>query len=64
MIKVSFNVDEPCWRKEMPLFRKSILKAAKVTLAMANNSKNNRRLQKRRARDRAFAVGGLRLSFL
>ena len=25
----------------MPLFRKSILKAAKVTLAMANNSKNN-----------------------
>ena len=41
MIKVSFNVDEPCWRKEMPLFRKSILKAAKVTLAMANNCKNN-----------------------
>ena len=25
----------------MPLFRKSILKAAKVTLAMANSSKNN-----------------------
>jgi len=32
MIKVSFNVDEPFWVKEMPLFKKNILKAAKETL--------------------------------
>lgn len=32
MIKVSFNVDEPFWVKEMPLFRKNISKAAKETL--------------------------------
>ena len=32
MIKVSFNVDEPFWAKEMPLFKKNILKAAKETL--------------------------------
>ena len=41
MIKVSFNVDEPYWKKEMPLFRKSILKAAKTTLDMVNRNKKN-----------------------
>jgi len=41
MIKVSFNVDEPFWAKEMPLFRKNILKAAKETLNTAYNSKKN-----------------------
>ena len=41
MIKVSFNVDEPFWAKEMPLFRKNILKAAKETLNTACNSKKN-----------------------
>ena len=41
MIKVSFNVDEPFWVKEMPLFRKNILKAAKETLNTAFKSKKN-----------------------
>ena len=41
MFKVSFNVDEPFWAKEMPLFRKNILKAAKETLNTAFNSKKN-----------------------
>jgi len=41
MIKVSFNVDEPFWVKEMPLFRKNILKAAKETLNTAYKSKKN-----------------------
>ena len=41
MIKVSFNVDEPFWAKEMPLFRKNILKAAKETLNTAYQSKKN-----------------------
>ncbi len=41
MIKVSFNVDEPFWVKEMPLFRKNILKAAKETLNTACKSKKN-----------------------
>jgi len=41
MIKVSFNIDEPFWTKEMPLFRKKILKAAKETLNTAYNSKKN-----------------------
>jgi len=35
MIKVSFNIDEPFWVKEMPLFKKNILKAAKETLNIA-----------------------------
>ena len=41
MIKVSFNVDEPFWVKEMPLFRKNILMAAKETLNTACKSKKN-----------------------
>ena len=41
MIKVSFNIDEPFWAKEMPLFRKNILRAAKETLSTACNSKKN-----------------------
>ena len=41
MIKVSFNIDEPFWVKEMPLFRKNILKAAKETLNTAFKSKKN-----------------------
>ena len=41
MIKVSFNVDEPFWVKEMPLFRKNILKAAKETLNTVCKSKKN-----------------------
>ena len=41
MIKVSFNVDEPFWAKEMPLFRKNILKAATETLNTAYKSKKN-----------------------
>jgi probable rRNA maturation factor len=41
MIKVSFNVDEPFWVKEMPLFKKIILKAAKETLNTASKSKKN-----------------------
>ena len=41
MIKVSFNVDEPFWDKEMPLFRKNISKAAKETLNMVFKYKKN-----------------------
>ena len=41
MIKVTFNVDEPFWVKEMPLFKKNILKAAKETLNTACKSKKN-----------------------
>ena len=41
MIKVSFNVDEPFWVKEIPLFRKNILKAAKETLNTVHKSKKN-----------------------
>ena len=41
MIKVSFNVDEPFWAKEMPLFKKSILKATKETLNTACEVKQN-----------------------
>ena len=41
MIKVSFNVEEPIWAKEMPLFKKTILKAAKETLNIACKSKKN-----------------------
>ena len=41
MIKVSFNIDEPFWVKEMPLFRKNILKAAKETLNIACKPKKN-----------------------
>ena len=41
MIKVSFNVDEPFWVREMPLFKKNILKAAKETLNTACKSKKN-----------------------
>ena len=41
MIKVSFNVEEPIWAKEMPLFKKTILKAAKETLNIACKSKEN-----------------------
>ena len=41
MIKVSFNVDEPFWAKEMPLFKKNILKAAKETLNTVCNLKKN-----------------------
>ena len=41
MIKVSFNVDEPFWAKEMPLFKKSILKATKETLDSACGVKKN-----------------------
>ena len=39
MIKVSFNVDEPFWVKEMPLFKKNIFKAVKETLNTAHKSK-------------------------
>ena len=41
MIKVTFNVDEPFWVKEMPLFKKNILKAAKETLYTASKFKKN-----------------------
>ena len=41
MIKVSFNVDEPLWVKEMPLFKKSILKAAVETLNTACKAKQH-----------------------
>ena len=41
MIKISFNVEEPFWVKEMPLFKKNILKAAKETLNTASKSKKN-----------------------
>ena len=41
MIKVSFNIDDPFWVKEMPLFKKNILKAAKETLNTAYKSKKN-----------------------
>ena len=41
MIKVTFNVDEPFWVKEMPLFKKNISKAAKETLNTACKSKKN-----------------------
>ena len=41
MIKVTFNVDEPFWVKEMPLFKKNILKAAKETLNTAFKYKKN-----------------------
>ena len=41
MIKVSFNVDEPFWVKEMPLFKKNILKAAKETLNTACKAKQH-----------------------
>jgi len=41
MIKVSFNIDEPFWVKEMPLFRKNILKAVKETLNTVCRSKKN-----------------------
>tara|TARA_B100000579_G_scaffold347315_1_gene300355 strand:+ start:327 stop:782 length:456 start_codon:yes stop_codon:yes gene_type:complete len=41
MIKVSFNIDEPFWVKEMPLFKKNILKAAKETLYTASKFKKN-----------------------
>ena len=41
MIKASFNVDEPFWVKEMPLFKKNILKAAKETLNIACKFKKN-----------------------
>ena len=39
MIKVSFNIDEPFWDKKMPLFKKTILNAAKETLNTACNTK-------------------------
>ena len=41
MVKVSFNVDEPFWEKEMPLFKKSILKDTKETLNTACEVKQN-----------------------
>lgn len=41
MIKVSFNVDEPFWVKEMPLFKENILRATKETLNTAFKSKKN-----------------------
>ena len=44
MVKVSFNVDEPFWAKEMPLFKKSILKAKPVLISpleMHSVAKNN-----------------------
>jgi len=41
MIKVSFNVDEPFWVKEMPLFKKSILKASIETLNTACKAKQH-----------------------
>ncbi len=41
MIKINFNVDEPLWIKEMPLFKMNISKAAKSTLDTINNSKND-----------------------
>ena len=41
MIKVSFNVDEPFWVKEMPLFKKNIFKAVKETLNTTHKSKKN-----------------------
>ncbi len=41
MIKISFNVEEPCWLKEMPLFKRNILKAAKVTIDTVCKAKKN-----------------------
>ncbi len=35
MIKINFNIDEPFWVREMPLFKKNIFKAAKETLNTA-----------------------------
>ena len=32
MVEVSFNVDEPFWKKSMPAFKKNISKAAKETI--------------------------------
>ena len=41
MIKISFNVEEPYWLKEMPLFKRNILKAAKVTIDTVCKAKKN-----------------------
>ncbi len=39
MTKITINIEEPVWKKEMPLFRKNILNATKETLNTINTVK-------------------------